>query len=418
LRVETPDDLPATLATVRELGVDPRIDVIEAQAELDRANPVRAVELAQAAAKAAQASGASIVRADARRVEGEAQLALGQLAAAAQAFETARKLYDAAGDGIDRLAVMELGAGVDLERGELEVAAAKYDTAADLRLRAGQHELAARAWAAAAHATVLRGRLRDAEKLLARAERHAGQDPFAIAQVDLASASLAWARGEGDLALARSEQCAARANVDTFRVLCLELGGLVRAERADPAARATFEEALALAERAQNPQRTGWLQLALAMLDLDEGQDALAIGRAETVQLDAAKRGATNLEAHAWAVLARAHLEQAESQKALADLDHVKAEPASLRSRVLLRTVEGLTHHALGDPFTAREKIDAVRAEADRQGWTALVLEARLALAQVLPGDEGKAELAAVVRDARAGSFLRIAKLAETLAQQ
>ena len=71
----------------------------------------------------------------------------------------ARKLYDAAGDGIDRLSVMELLAAVSLERGELDDAAAKYDTVADSRSRAGQADLAARAWAAAAYATALRGRI-------------------------------------------------------------------------------------------------------------------------------------------------------------------------------------------------------------------------------------------------------------------
>src|SRR6185503_20481870 len=98
-----------------------------------------------------------------------------------------------------------------------------------------------------------------------------------------------------------------------MRALCLELNGEIRADRADPAARKTFEDALAMVE-ASNPQRTGTLQLALASLDLDDGQEALAIGRAQTVQEDAAKRGATSLEAQAWIVLASAHLGQAETQ--------------------------------------------------------------------------------------------------------
>jgi tetratricopeptide (TPR) repeat protein/TolB-like protein len=416
LRVETPDDLPATLASVRKLGADPHIDLIEAHAELDKSNAPRALELAQTAVKAAVASGASITQADARTVEGEAQLMLGQLGAAADAFEAGRKLYDAAGDAVDRLAVMELLAGVSLERGELDDAAAKYDVVADTRLRAGQGDLAARAYASAAYATALRGRIADADKQLKQAEAHKAQDPFAIAHTDLAAAWLAWAKGDADAALRRSEQCAARANTDAMRAQCLELNGQVRADRADPAARKTFEDALALVE-GKNPQRTGYLILALASLDLDDGQEASAIGRAETVQLDAAKRGATSLEAYAWVMLARAHLGQAESQKALVDLEHVKIEPQALRLRVQWKIIDGLTHHALGDPDTAKEKISVVRAETEKQTCVGLLLETRLALSQVLPPEEGKAELEAVVRDAKARNFGRIVKLAEILSQ-
>jgi hypothetical protein len=358
------------------------------------------------------------VQADARKVEGEARLALGQLGPAAAALEAAQQLYDDAGDGVNRLAVMELIAGVSLERGELDDAAAKYDTVADMRMRGGQRELAARGWAAAAYATALRGKLADAERQLQNAEERKGDDPYAIAQVDLAAAWLAWAKGAADEALRRSEQCAARANTDAMRTSCLELNGQIRADRGDPIARKTFEDALAVAERANLPQRIGALQLALASLDLDDGQEALALGRAETVQLDAAKRGATGLEAYAWVVLARAHLGQAETQKALADLEHIKSPPQALRLRVYYKIIDGLTHHFLGDSEYAKEKIEAVRAETEKQACVGLLLETRLARAQVLPTEEGKAELESVIRDAKAQSMLRIVKLAETLTQQ
>ncbi|HEX5060284.1 MAG TPA: hypothetical protein VFV99_13040, partial [Kofleriaceae bacterium] len=170
-------------------------------------------------------------------------------------------------------------------------------------------------------------------------------------------------------------------------------------------------------EKINNPQRIGNLQLALASLDLDDSQEASAIGRAETVQKDAAERGATSLEAYASVVLAHAHLGQAETQKALSDLDHVKAEPQALRLRVQYKIVDGLTHHFLGDDDYAKEKIEAVRAETEKQTCVGLLLETKLARSQILPAEEGKAELDAVVRDAKAANFGRIVKLAEALAQ-
>lgn len=416
LRVETPEALPARLAAVRKLGADPRIDVIEAQAALDGGDAQRALELAQGAAQAAVASGASIVQADAREVEGQAQLALGDLGAAAEAFETARKLYDEAGDSIDRLAVMEQLANVGLERGELDDAAETFEVVADQRSRAGQPQQAARAWAAAAYASALRGRLDDAEQQLAKAEQRKGADPYAVTHVDLSRAWIAWAKGDLDTAQSLSEQCAARATAQATRARCLELNGAVRADRGDPGARKTFEDALAAAER-ENQQRVASLQLALAMLDIDEGQEASAIGRAETVQLDAVKHGVPSLEAAAWIVLARAHLAQAESQKALADLEHVKREPQAFRQRVQFRILDELTHAELGDPFTRREQLEAARAEAEEQGFVGVALEARLALAQVLPAEESKPALAEVVRAAQAASFVRIVKLAEDLTE-
>ncbi|HEX5060940.1 MAG TPA: protein kinase, partial [Kofleriaceae bacterium] len=250
LGVETPDELTATLARVRGIGPDARIDLIEAQAELDKSNAQRALELAQPAAKTAQDKGAWRVQAEARTIEGQAQLVLGQLGKAAEAFEAARKLYDTAGDDISRVGMMELIAGVSLERGELDDAAAKYELVADKR----KGDAAARAWAASAYATALRGRIANAETQLKKAEQIKPQDPFAITQIDLAAAWIAWAKGDADAAIARSEQCAARANTDAMHALCLELNGSIRADRADPLARKTLEDGLALAEKINNPQ--------------------------------------------------------------------------------------------------------------------------------------------------------------------
>jgi hypothetical protein len=96
----------------------------------------------------------------------------------------------------------------------------------------------------------------------------------------------------------------------------------------------------------------------------------------------------------------------------------VKPEPQALRERVHFKIVEGLTHHFLGDDDAAKEKITSVRTETEKQGFVGLVLELRLAMSQILPAAEGKAEMDAVVRDARAKSFDRIAKLADAIAEQ
>ena len=142
------------------------------------------------------------------------------------------------------------------------------------------------------------------------------------------------------------------------------------------------------------------------------------MGRAETVQIDAAKRGATALEAHAWIVRARAYLDKDDSQQAWEDLKHVTAEPQALRVRVRYKIADGLAHYLLGEQENGKQRIDAARAETEKQSCVGLLLETKLARAQTLPPEESKPELEAIVRDAKAKNFGRIAKLGEAIIQQ
>jgi hypothetical protein len=162
--------------------------------------------------------------------------------------------------------------------------------------------------------------------------------------------------------------------------------------------------------------------LILASLDLDDAatdDDTVATRVIETVtpiQQAALTNGAARLEAHAWIVLARAQLAKGESQKALEAINHV-AKQEEVRLEVERAVTEALTYKELSDPSSAREKLDAVKAIADKQGNLALQLEVRLALTRLLPPDEAKLELENIVREAKAQNLGRIAKRAETLAQ-
>ncbi len=420
-RLQPADEAIDTIDALRKLGTDPRYDVAEASAELARPDPPKALELAKKATAAARAKGANLVLAEARSIEGEALALTGELVAAQEAYEEAGKRFETAGDQLRRLAVMEALAALAVERGQLDDAFGKYDAIGALRLQAGQGAQASLAWSAAASTLALRGNLTAAEKRLRDAEKYKGDDPIAVPTVDLVAATIAGGGGDATSALALADTCTARSQA-ALMSQCLQLHGEIAADVGDTdGARKAFEDGLAVAEKTNNVLRAGALQLALAQLELDESGGDVAVAakvaeKALAVQPTAAARGAVTLEAQAWIVAARARLATAESQKALEALEHVKKQQ-QLRLEVQRAAAEGLTLAQLGDSVTALEKIDAVKAEADKGGWISLALEARLARAQVqLPGEEGKTELDAVLHDAKERGLGRIAKLAEALA--
>jgi tetratricopeptide (TPR) repeat protein len=417
----------ATITALRKLAPDePRIDIAESNAEMLHGNPQRSLELARQASTAARARNSRIVLADARKLEGDAQLQLAELDAAWEALDEARKLYAAAGDKLKMIHVSQYLAVVSLERGLYDDAFEKYDMAGALKSQAGQKVQASLAWAAASLVLTLSGRTKDAEARLRDAEagQPLGHDQVANAYVDMAATVLALARHDPATGIARSKRCASTlaATVPTLAPLCDQLEGELLAEQGDAeGARKAYERGLANATKAHSLQRVANLELALAQLDLDEGRDEAVVTKATALQAEAAKRGARVVEAHAWLLLARARLAQAESQQALAILENVKPEAVqAFRVRVQYTITLGLVYYYLGDPDTALTMIDGARTEAEKASWLGLAFEARLARVEVLLGSKAEdalTEQQVLVRDASARGLGRIARLAQALAQ-
>jgi hypothetical protein len=79
----------------------------------------------------------------------------------------------------------------------------------------------------------------------------------------------------------------------------------------------------------------------------------------------------------------------------------------------------------LGDP-EGLDRIRDARSEAEREGFVGLVFEARLAVVEVsiltavepAAADAAAAEQRALVKDARARGYARVAQLAETVSQR
>ena len=306
-----------------------------------------------------------------------------------------------------------------IERGQLDDAAEKYAMAAQLAQGAGAQARASIAHAAGAYVLALRGKLPEARKELAAAGQPT--DATAVAYVDMATAAVSLAAGALDDATVRSARCA-KAFAPTSPELaatCDELAGNAAADAGNlTSARAAYSDGLAIAKASEARQLT--LHLALASLDLDAQKYDDVVAAATALQSDAASRDAVGPEAQAWTLLARAHLAQAATQKALEDLDHVhKIEP--FRLAIEERIAHGEVLALLGQPDDGLAELEAARADADKHGFPGLVLAARLARVEVhtaMGSADAAAEQQALVRDARAAGYDRIADLAQNAGER
>jgi len=310
-----------------------------------------------------------------------------------------------------------------IERGQLDDAAEKYDMAAALAQSAGSPTRSSIAHSADALVLALRGKLDEARKQLAAADATKGSDTTTTAYLDMATAAVSLAAGGLDDAIARSTRCAkAFATVSPeLAATCHEIHGNAAAEGGDLAgARAAYGDGLAIANA--SAARALSLKLALAALDLDAQKYDDVVATATALQTEAASRDAVGPESQAWTLLARAHLAQAATQKALEDLEHVKPEKIEpFRLAIEHRITHGEVLALLDQPDDGLKELDDARADADKHGFPGLVLAARLARLEVLTATSASgaaAEQKALVRDARAKGYDRIADLAETVGQR
>ena len=313
-----------------------------------------------------------------------------------------------------------------IERDQLDDAIDKYAMAGALAQQTNHPTAVSVAASEGALVLALRGKLEAARAKLKSADETKGTDALALAYADLASAAIAFQAGELAIALARSEACATSftPRVPELAALCFEIHGDAVAERGDSGlARKAYNEGLALATRAEKPGREIAIKLALASLDLDDGAKLEGLVVALTgLQQAAEQSGTASAVGHAEILLARAHIAQAATQQALTDLEHIKPESIeTFATQLEARIAHGEATALLGDIDHGFADLDAASKLAREAGATGLALRARLGRVEVLSATsapEAEAEQRALVADARARGFGRIAHLAETIAQR
>jgi serine/threonine protein kinase len=310
-----------------------------------------------------------------------------------------------------------------IERGQLDDAAEKYEMAAALAKSAGTPARASIAHSADALVLALRGKLEAARKQLADAEATQGSDPTTAAYLDMATASVSLAAGSLDDAIERSTRCAKAFETISpeLAATCHQIHGNAAAETGDlDAARAAYNDALALGKLSE--ARSISIRLSRADLDLDAQKYEEVAAAATVLQSEAAAQDAIGPESHAWTLLARAHLAQASTQKALEDLEHVKpAKVEPFQLAIQQRIAHGEVLALLDQRDDGLKEVEDARSDAEKRGFPGLVLAARLARLEVLTATsapEAADEQTQLVRDARAKRYDRIAHLAETVGQR
>jgi tetratricopeptide (TPR) repeat protein len=184
-----------------------------------------------------------------------------------------------------------------------------------------------------------------------------------------------------------------------------------------PEARAKLEEALKIRKEMGSPSTVGDSILSLSKVAFEEGN----VAEAEKLARDSAAQFASvkevDDEVSASALLARSLLAQGKLSEAQTiarqSLSH---KINTLPSRFDFSIAAAVVQAASGDPFDAQKQLENLIAETKKLHFIGHEFDARLELGRIQmrsgQAAAAKAELSSLERDARAGSYLLIARKA------
>lgn len=435
------DEAYATLDRLRHMPPpspgDPRIDLAEAWFADDE--PKRKLAAATRAAQAARRKGARSLLDEALIAQGQALEWMGEIENAESAYEEARRIRAAVGDrwGVGKASSI-LGA-LHCRNGDLEKARDSLQQSIEiLREFRGTRPYEAEALDRMGNVLMELGDLAAARRSLSESYRIIREAGDGIrsgcmflpdnALCDLAILS---AR-EGDLTHAKQlfDQILRRARAtDQGSIIAEASLGLGRVLRdrgdLDGAGRALNEADAIWTDRSFRAMASE-AQLVRALVALEQGRPADAETLSRAVAGRAQSAGMRGLEASArallaWALMARG--DRGAAAAAFGRAEELSGPPLSAYQRVFVIVTLGRARAEYGDPHGSDPvpSLQAAVREAQKCGFTGLLLEARLVLAglELKQGKSAPAlpRLSAIERDARAKGFLLIAERARGLAR-
>ena len=309
-----------------------------------------------------------------------------------------------------------------LDLGQLDNARRQFDKDA---LLIQDKTTASIAQSSAALMLALGGDLPGAEAKLKEADANKGTAPKAVAYADMAAAAIAHARGELNTAAERSERCAnALGNTEPIgAAMCLQIQGDAAADMANAAAaRRAYDAGNVIAQKLGKKELSSMFQLSMSQLDFDAKSEDVSLDAVTKLRKEARTRRAASCEASAAVLASRIRLRKADQQGALDDLEDL--DPRVLQvyrlqaiARIAIGEVYGYKNEADEDGVMGLDRIADVMDDAKKRGFWGLVLEAQLARVRVMitVGKDGaEDERQALIKDATARGYKRIAQLAET----
>jgi tetratricopeptide (TPR) repeat protein/tRNA A-37 threonylcarbamoyl transferase component Bud32 len=463
------------LATIQSLRTapppardDPRIDLVEGRTADALGDFQREQLAAERAATKAEALGAGLLTARAKRSQGLALYNRGELPKALALFDEARRIYAASGDRGGVAWVVNNSANVVSDQGDLAGARKMYEEALKIWQETGdKHGMAAaqnniagvflaegdltsakrmyektlaisretndKTWMEVALSNLgvihfTQGDLVGARQIYSEAladSREIGDEAgVAVLLIDIASTLYL----QGDLAGATTTYEEAlgvcrKIGEDNYRANGLKgLGDVLAAQGDLSGAQKKYEEALAIKKQLGEKGASAEIGIALALLAIEGGHPALAEAPAREGAEEFRQEKSTDGEASAYIVLARSLLAQGKYPAAQEAIDRTKAllnKSENLDEHLSFRITAARVRAASGRPsdrLEAAKSLEAILGEAKKAGFLGYGLEAGLALGEIelqsgnIAGSRTRLE--ALERQAAAQGFGLIARQA------
>jgi tetratricopeptide (TPR) repeat protein/tRNA A-37 threonylcarbamoyl transferase component Bud32 len=447
---------------------DPRIDLAEARAADALADFKREQLAAERAATKAEALGAGLLMARAKRSQGVALYSLGELQKALALFDEAKSIYAAAGDRGGAAWVVNNSANVVFDQGDPASARKMYEEALKTWQEIGDKRGTGAAQNNIAGVFLAQGDLAAAKRLyektlaISRETNNKGQMEIALSnlgvvrlkQGDLAGAKQIYSEAladsreigdeagvaallidiastlhlQGDLAAATTTYEEAMAvcrkiGEDSYRANVLSgIGNLLTARGDLIGAQKKYEEALAIKNQLGEKGASAEIRVALAELAVEGGHPAVAEAPAREAAEEFRQERATDSELSAHIVLARSLLAQGKYPAAQEAIDRAKTllnNSENLDAHLSFRITAARVRQASGRPsdrVEAAKSLEAILVEAKKTGFLGHELEAGLALGEIerLFGNilRARTRLEALERRAAAQGFGLIARKA------
>ena len=425
---KAPDAL-ATIQLLRQLppplGNDPRIDLAEYSAAESQGDFRRSLICATRAAEKAQASGASLLLANALLDQAWASENLGDFDKVTPAIEEAKAISAKAHDlGLVASTTTVEAIALQME-GDFSRAKERYQQALLLDQKIGNLKGVAAGFDNLGDAFLALGDLASAHKSYENGvtiyRKIAHQDGIGLAET-----------GVGDVLLAMGKPTEARQRYTEALEICRQLGdrskaaaallGLGRAQRAEgdlPAAALTESQAMSAFQEIGDTLSTARAQLVLAQIELDNNKISKALASANSAK-DSFDRVHSFADAgNAYLLLCEILLAQNRVLEAQRMIQQTMQAAQSSRTRELsLRAaVDAARVQAASgipsDVMAAERQLTQALVEAERFGFNLVALEARLAHGEVelnfISHTAGVADLEALQKDASRAGFSLIA---------
>jgi DNA-binding winged helix-turn-helix (wHTH) protein/tetratricopeptide (TPR) repeat protein len=391
----SPADSLQTLANLRRLpsplGDDPRIDMTEASAWINR-DFTKARAAAMRAIEKATAQGSPVIVSRTYGILCQQEPSIGASDGAINDCKSAMESAIAAKDPNGEAMMRTDLASLYFLRGDIENSAQMFQQAIKKFRQVGNRDGIATALSNFADARLSQGNLKEAQRLLEEAipEYQAIDDQEGIA-LNFDSLGDVW-RQTGELDRAETAYKGAESvarQIDDKNATAYVLNGLgdLALDRGDlPLARKSYEEALQLRIQAGEKQTAAESRASLANLAIEEGRTAEAEASARAAQQQFHVEQQADDELTASTVLIEALLaegKQGEAEKEMSDAQPFGNQSQNRFLRLQFDLASGRVLLASDHPETSRPLLQRVASDAQRYGFVGVELADELALAQL-----------------------------------